>query len=45
MNPSKEIGDKMDQLIEEQKYGHRSGSEFVSEAVWRRPEESKPLSK
>jgi len=45
VNLPKEIGDKTDQLIEEQKYGYRSGSVFVSEAVWRRVEELKPLSK
>jgi len=41
VNLPKEIGDKMDQLIEEQKHSHRSGSSFVSEAVWRRLKKSK----
>jgi len=45
VNLPKELGDKIDQLVEEQKYGYRSRSEFVSEAVRRRLEELKPLTK
>jgi metal-responsive CopG/Arc/MetJ family transcriptional regulator len=45
VNLPKELGEKVDALINEQKHGYRSRSEFVTDAVRRRLEELKPMSR
>ena len=45
VNLPKELAVKVDALVNEQKHGYRSRSEFVTDAVRRRLEELKSLAK
>ena len=45
INMPRELADRVDALVNEQKHGYRSRSEFVGDAVRRRLEELKALAK
>lgn len=45
VNLPKELGEKIDALVNEQKHGYKSRGELVADSVRRRLEELKPLAK
>jgi len=45
INLPKELADRVDALVNEQKHGYRSRSDFVGDAVRRRLEELKPMAR